>query len=182
MDEVIEQTTSDSPEQQQPTRPKPIGRPKWEPTAEDRLKISRMASLGIPYYQIAIIFGVGVKKLRGACRTELSQAAIYANLQVTETLHKMATSGTNTAASIFWAKTRCGFRTGLPALSDTGAPQPSSLLLRRHLQQSKLLPHPCRPIASFSQTPKGSASVSYAKRRASRTPHHLSQTMSTRGV
>lgn len=124
MDEVTEKSISDLPEEQQhPEGPvKPTGRPRWNPTPEDRLKISRMAALGIPHYQIAIVFGIGVKKLRRNCKAELSESAIYANLQVTETLHKMATSGTNTAASIFWAQTRCGFRPGLPALSDTGAP------------------------------------------------------------
>ena len=122
MDEVLEPNISDSQQPQSETKSKPIGRPKRELSAEDRLKVSRMAAVGIPNYQIAFVMGMGVKKLRGACQKELKESAVEANYKVAETLYQMASSGTNTAASIFWAKTRCGFRTGLPALSDTGAP------------------------------------------------------------
>ncbi len=69
-----------------------------------------MASMGIPQYQIALVQDISEKTLRGKYREELSKGAVEANLRVTETLFQMATSGTNAAASIFWAKTRCGFK------------------------------------------------------------------------
>ncbi len=69
-----------------------------------------MASMGLLQTQIATVFGISDKTLRKYFRDELRAAAIEANFQVIQTLFQMATSGKNTAASIFWAKTRCGFR------------------------------------------------------------------------
>lgn len=74
-----------------------------------------MAFMGILQTQIATVFGISDKTLRKHFRDELRAAGIEANFQVIQTLFEMATSGKNTAASIFWAKARCGFRpTDLP--------------------------------------------------------------------
>ena len=80
------------------------------PTDVNRLKVSRMAGMGLTQEQIATVFGITAKTLRKHYRKELTASAIEANFKVAETLFQMATSGTNVAASIFWAKTRCGFR------------------------------------------------------------------------
>jgi hypothetical protein len=101
---------------------KRIGRPRHEPTPADRAKVERMHGMGIPQYQIATIFSISVKTLRRRYRKELSQSAVTANLKVIETLYKMATSGDNAAASIFWARTRCGFACSPAALSASGEP------------------------------------------------------------
>lgn len=113
-----------------PESGKPIGRRTHEPSAADRAKVARMASMGIPQYQIAMVFDISEKTLRRKYRTELSQAAVTANLRVAETLYQMATSGENAAASIFWAKTRCGFRSNVAeptsnASAAVAPPKPS---------------------------------------------------------
>jgi len=89
---------------------KPHGRRSFAPTPDDRLKVSRMAFMGMLQTQIATVFGISDKTLRKHFRDELRTAGIEANFRVIQTLFEMATSGKNTAASIFWAKTRCGFR------------------------------------------------------------------------
>jgi hypothetical protein len=95
----------------EPRALKVMGRPPFNPSDEDRTKIARMCRLGIARKQIAIVFGISPKTLRRHCRKELDQA-IEANVKVATTLFNMATSGKNIAATIFWAKTRCGFKYG----------------------------------------------------------------------
>jgi hypothetical protein len=92
----------------EPRTPKIVGRPAFHATDEDRAKVARMSRLGIPQSQIAIVIGITLPTLRKHFRQELIQA-IETHLKVATTLFQMATSGTNTAATIFWAKTRCGF-------------------------------------------------------------------------
>jgi len=92
------------------TKNKP-GRKPYDPTPEDREKVTRMGNMGTPQTDIAKVMGISPKTLRKNFRKELTASGIEATFNVVETLYKMATSGTNTAASIFWAKTRGGFRT-----------------------------------------------------------------------
>jgi len=87
-----------------------IGRRAFQPTEDDRLKVARMCAYGIPQFQIATIFGIAPKTLRKHFPKELTESAIEANFKVADTLFKMATSGRHVAASIFWAKTRNGFK------------------------------------------------------------------------
>jgi hypothetical protein len=74
-----------------------------------RARISRMARVGTPEIQIAFAINICVRTLQLFYSTELQHAAIELNLQVLETLARFATSGKHPAATIFWAKTRCGF-------------------------------------------------------------------------
>jgi hypothetical protein len=102
---------SDSPRSQSTGR----GRPPHVPTNEQRAKVAEMAGLGIPHYQIGISLDFGVKTLRKYYRRELTKAAIAVNHRIVRTLHDMAVSGKFVAATIFWVKTRCGFRENVPA-------------------------------------------------------------------
>jgi hypothetical protein len=115
-----------SPGAAEPRALKVIGRPAFHPTDEDRTKVARMSRLGIPQTQIAIVFGISSKTLRKHFRKELN-AAVEANLKVVTTLYNMATSGKNTAASIFWAKTRCGFRYGGPFDTELDPEEPETV-------------------------------------------------------
>jgi hypothetical protein len=108
---------STTPGAAEPRALKLRGRPPFHPTDEDRTKIARMCRLGIPQTQIAIVFGIDPKTLRKHLRQELNEA-VRANPKVAATLYKMATSGRNTAATIFWAQTRCGFKYGGPPPMD----------------------------------------------------------------
>ena len=74
-----------------------------------RARISRMARVGTPEIQIAFATNICVRTLQLFYATELQHPAIQLNLQVLETLARLATTGKNPAATIFWAKTRCGF-------------------------------------------------------------------------
>lgn len=69
-----------------------------------------MAGLGIRQDDIAIALDISPHTLRKHFRKELDRGAIEANTQVAGALFKMAVSGNVPAATIFWAKTRCGFR------------------------------------------------------------------------
>jgi hypothetical protein len=82
---------------------------RFNPSTENRAKISDMSSIGVPELQIANLFGITVKKLRKTCKNELTSAVAESNRQVLRVLHDMAIKG-NATAAIFWAKTRCGFR------------------------------------------------------------------------
>jgi hypothetical protein len=88
-------------------------RPKFEPSAEQRRLVERMAALGTPETEIAKNVGpegIDPKTLRKHFRRELSTGATKATTRVAETLYQMATSGTCPAASIFWMKCRGGWR------------------------------------------------------------------------
>jgi len=109
----------------EPRAVKIVGRPPFHPSDEDRAQIACMSRLGIPQAQIAIVFGITEQTLRKHCRQELNMA-VEANLKVVTTLFEMATSGQNTAASIFWAKTRCGFRYDGPSPGDFKIDEPAA--------------------------------------------------------
>jgi hypothetical protein len=102
-----------------------IGRRAYQPTTEDRLKVSRMCALGTPQYQIAIVMDMAPRTLRKHFRKELTEAAIEANFKVADTLYTMATSGKDIAATIFWAKTRNGFKVPVVAPPEPKAPEPA---------------------------------------------------------
>ena len=79
-----------------------------------RARISRMARVGTPEIQIAFATNISLRTLQLFYPDELRHPAIQLNLQVLETLALFATSGKHPAATIFWAKTRCGFVPPLP--------------------------------------------------------------------
>jgi hypothetical protein len=83
-----------------------------------------MAAFGIPHDSIALKMSVrSPKTLRKYFREELDLGAMEANYKVLMTLFGMATSGEHPAATIFWAKTRCGFREQ-PAFEPASGPPP----------------------------------------------------------
>jgi hypothetical protein len=67
--------------------------------------------MGIPHQDIALKIGIrSPKTIRKYFRQELDLGVTEANYKVAKTLFEMATSGDCPAATIFWAKTRNGFR------------------------------------------------------------------------
>ncbi len=83
-----------------------------------------MTALGIRQEDIATLLGMAPKTLRKHYRSELDLGAIEANAKVLESLFRMATSGKNTAATIFWVKTRCGMREDQEPASGEQSPGP----------------------------------------------------------
>jgi len=90
--------------------PRPRGRPKFEPTEQQRQQCAALIAFAIPEKQIAARFSITEKTLRKHFRSEIDNGLAEANAQVGATLFKMATSGKVVAATIFWAKTRMGYR------------------------------------------------------------------------
>ena len=82
----------------------------FAPTEEQRRTVRVMAGFGIPQPAIATLLEIDPKTLRLHFRRELDRGAVEATAKVAQTLFGMATSGTNTAASIFWMKARAGWR------------------------------------------------------------------------
>jgi hypothetical protein len=124
----------------QPSPPKKRGRPTFKPTKEERERVLHMGKMGIRHQQIATAFGVDTKTLRKHFRRELANAAAQANLVVVEKIYELATGG-NLTAAIFWAKSRCDFRTSGPTLDET-APSPS--------ETNPLLPTPPTIITVYN--------------------------------
>ena len=84
-------------------------RPAFVPTPEQRKTVRSMAAMGMPQNEIAACIGLrSPKTLRRHFRNELDTAAIEANVRIARSLYEMATAGKNTAAAIFWLKTRGG--------------------------------------------------------------------------
>ena len=86
-------------------------RPKLQPTEENRKLVRLMAASGVDQEQIAARIGIrSPKTLRKHYREELDRGAVDANMMVSQSLFKMATSGNCPAATIFWLKSRAGWK------------------------------------------------------------------------
>ena len=89
--------------------PRPANRPPHEPTKQLRELVKMHALVGTPQAVIADVLDMDVKTLRKHYRRELDLATHQANAQVGGALFNKAVKG-DTAAAIFWLKTRAGFR------------------------------------------------------------------------
>jgi len=94
------------------------------PDALNRARVIRMARVGMPEHAIAFSIGVSTNTLRAFYLDAIRQAENDLNLAVLETLANLAKSGHNPAATIFWAKTRCGFMPAKGFKSDFGEDMP----------------------------------------------------------
>jgi len=86
-----------------------MSRKPHEPTKESRQLVQLHSTIGTPQNVIADIIGIDDKTLRLYYREELDQAMARANASVGGALFNKATKG-DTAAMIFWMKTRAGWR------------------------------------------------------------------------
>jgi hypothetical protein len=88
-----------------------MSRPRFVPTEEQRRTVKSLSAYGIKQDEIAEMVNLrSSKSLRKHFRREIDRGAIEATAQVGQTLYKMATSGKHPAATIFWLKTRAGWR------------------------------------------------------------------------
>ena len=79
----------------------------FRPTDEQRQKVKWMAGFGVTHEQIATLLGLGsAVTLRKHFPHELTRGPIEANANVRKTLFKMAKSGRNPGATMYWLKTR----------------------------------------------------------------------------
>lgn len=87
----------------------PGGRPRWEPTKEERLLVELAVAAGYTQEQIAEQLGKSIDSLQRHCRTELDNGAFRANVKVSGALYTKAMKGDVTAI-IWWEKTRRGMK------------------------------------------------------------------------
>lgn len=86
-----------------------MARPKYEPTEEQRRQVRMLAAFGNTQEQIASVLEISDRTLRKHLRKELDRGVTEANSQIAQALFKKAKEG-DTAAQIFWLKTRAGWR------------------------------------------------------------------------
>jgi hypothetical protein len=92
-----------------------MARPTFIPTDEQRRLVKSLAAYGMKHDAIARRLGIrSTKTLCKHFREELDRGDTEANAQVAQTLFQLATSGECPAASMFWLKTRAGWRETAP--------------------------------------------------------------------
>lgn len=85
------------------------GRPRHDPTQADRDTAKRLSALGCPHEDIAIRLKISADTLTKYYQIELDEGRIDANSAIAGTLFQQAKNG-NTAAAIFWLKTRARWK------------------------------------------------------------------------
>jgi len=86
-----------------------VGRKPHEPTEHSRELVSLHATIGTPQEVIADILDIDSKTLRKHYRKQLDHSTARANATIGGALFNKAKNG-DTAAMIFWMKTRAGWR------------------------------------------------------------------------
>jgi hypothetical protein len=92
---------------------KPMGRPPYAVSEEDKKQVYTMSMLGIPDYDIAKVMQISEPTLRKYFFHELEIGHIRANARVGQTLYAVATDPANpkcVTAAIFWLKARAGWK------------------------------------------------------------------------
>lgn len=80
-----------------------------EPDEKSRNMARSLSGLGVPQEHICQLLGITKPTLHAHYRDDLDLGMAEANAKIASTLFSQATSG-NTAALIFWAKARMGWR------------------------------------------------------------------------
>lgn len=86
-----------------------MGAKDHKPTDENRRLVKMLAAVGARVDDIGTKLGISHDTVLKYYRQELEEGRIDANAQVAQTLFQQAKSG-NTAAMIFWMKTRAGWK------------------------------------------------------------------------
>lgn len=85
------------------------GRPPHLATADTRIKVYTLSTVGTRHEDIASVLGISHDTLVKYYKEELDKGRIEANASVAETLFKQAKEG-NTTAMIFWLKSRAKWK------------------------------------------------------------------------
>ncbi len=88
----------------------PNGRPPFQPDDSLRTQVQFLAGLGLAHHKIARALAISPTTLRKHFRRQLKLGSAEAKVNVSMSLFDMATKHRNVSAAIFYAKTRCGFR------------------------------------------------------------------------
>ena len=93
-----------------------MARKRWKPDLGQIKQIEALSGVGLNMEQIAGYFGVSDQTLEraikkdAALREAIKKGRSLALAKVGETAYKMATSGKDTAMTIFWLKCKMGFK------------------------------------------------------------------------
>ena len=88
-----------------------MARKAFAPSDEQRRLVTVISSYGVRQEDIATEVGLhSPKTLRKHFRKELDHGRIGANIRVAKTLYKLAASGRNLVATMFWLERRAGWR------------------------------------------------------------------------
>ena len=100
------------------------------PTDAQRQLVALHTTMGTTQDVLADILGIDKKTLRKHYREELDQSTAKANAQIGGALFNKAKGG-DTAAMIFWMKTRAGWREkqDVNHTSDDGSMTPTQILI-----------------------------------------------------
>lgn len=88
--------------------------PAHEPTEDLRQQVETHAGYGTPHADIALSIGIGKTTLEKYYKRELKLGSIKANALVSQSLFAQTQDKTapgRVAATIFWLKARCGWKT-----------------------------------------------------------------------
>jgi hypothetical protein len=115
-------------------------------TEKELAEIETLAGLGLRFEDIALVKGMSSDTLKKYADDPLQRGRAKAKAQVMQTAYKMATSGKTPAMTMFWLKTRAGWREGqsdlpltaqhsiiLEALKTSDNPAQAVSLLLSHL-------------------------------------------------
>ena len=84
---------------------------KFQPNEEQRRMVKALAGYGVKHKQIAALLDLNsTTTLRKHFPEELRQGPLEAKAQMLGRLFKLAVSGRNPAMTMFWLKTRAGWR------------------------------------------------------------------------
>ncbi len=99
------------------------GRPKFEPTGSQRLRVAVLVACGNPRGQVAASLGIDTKTLRKCFAREIREAKKVASGRMAAKLYEAGMAG-NIVAQIFWLKTQAGWRetAGLELSGPDGKP------------------------------------------------------------
>lgn len=86
------------------SNPKGGGRPRWEPSDEQRKMAHAMASIGLTHRELAIVFKKDRDTIERHFKVELSEALVVANVRVATNLFAMTKN--NVRAAEFWLTNR----------------------------------------------------------------------------
>ena len=88
---------------------RPVGRPKFEPTPEQRNIVERAAGFGFTQEKIAALIGITKPTLEKHFREELDRGMAVTQFKVGNSLVENALAG-NVAAQIWYTKSRMGWK------------------------------------------------------------------------
>ena len=114
---------------------RPVGRPPFEPTLEQRNMVERAAGLGFTQEKIAALVGITKPTLEKHFREELDRGMAVTQFKVGNSLVENALSG-NVAAQIWYTKSQMGWReTQVIETRETGYESMSAEDLARAIEE-----------------------------------------------